>query len=227
MISFRYRLADIFSRFLFGPGRQIALLSLQAVRYDPYRQSWEKRLARYLSWQWRNRAKSGAYLAPFKVRTLLDAVGVHATHERPLRLRERFEKALDTLEVDRVIRGWQYQDGADTMVSQREWLPRWFDTNVLIEPPQSVQETYRRIGDAGRRINRRAPLSIETLGERVRQARIRKGISQLDLAEKLSVNHNLLCMIEKGRRSAPRSCQQKLERWLAEINKCSPYRGGM
>ena len=46
--KFVFRPGQVFGHFLFGPGRQTALLSAQALHYDPLRQTWEKRLTRYL-----------------------------------------------------------------------------------------------------------------------------------------------------------------------------------
>ena len=57
--KFIFRPGKVFAHFLHGPGRQTALLSARALAYDPYRQVWEKRLLRYLSWQWRNAPMGG------------------------------------------------------------------------------------------------------------------------------------------------------------------------
>ena len=65
---------QIFAHFLFGAGRQTALLAAQALRYDPVQQAWEKRLARYLSYQWRCKAYASNLLQSFKVASLLTAV---------------------------------------------------------------------------------------------------------------------------------------------------------
>jgi hypothetical protein len=56
--------------------RQIALLSQQALRYDPYRQAWEKRLTRYLAWLWRIRKYADKFEEAITVEKLLvNAVG--------------------------------------------------------------------------------------------------------------------------------------------------------
>ena len=95
--KFIFRPGKVLAHFLFGPGRQSAMLSAKALAYDPYRQKWEKRLARYLSYQWRCRAHNGDYLQPFRVATLLDATGAELDRRDPARTRTRLEKALDTL----------------------------------------------------------------------------------------------------------------------------------
>ncbi len=90
--SFRFQPGVLFGSYLFGPGRQTAILLAQAIQYDPYRQKWEKRLARYLSWQWRVQARRSDYRRPYRVSTLLDAVGTDDYKNRPDRIRERLEK---------------------------------------------------------------------------------------------------------------------------------------
>jgi hypothetical protein len=74
--KFIFRPGKVFAHFLFGSGRQTALLAAQALHYDPLRQTWEKRLARYFSYQWRCKAYAGDLLQPFQVTSLLAAVGV-------------------------------------------------------------------------------------------------------------------------------------------------------
>src|SRR5215475_11125582 len=85
--KFLFRPGRVFARFLFGPGRQTALLAIQALRYAPYHQSWEKRLARYLSYQWRCRAQNGRYWQPFRVSTLLAAMGATLDPRKLSRMR--------------------------------------------------------------------------------------------------------------------------------------------
>ena len=70
-----------------------------------YRQTWEKRLARYLSYQWRCKAHEGRYWQPFRVATLLAAVGAELDQRKPSRTRERLEKAPETLLAGRVDHG--------------------------------------------------------------------------------------------------------------------------
>jgi DNA-binding XRE family transcriptional regulator len=217
--SFRFRPGDIFSQLLSGPVRQIALLSVKAVEYDPYRQRSEKRLARYLSWQWRIRASSGTYLTPFKVKTLLDALGTAATWKRPHRMRDRLEKALETLEEDGVIQGWQYERWDEDVMNRRGWVQLWLNARVVIEPPDVVKDNYRPIHQPDAPKRREMLSSSSGLGERVRQQRLEFGMSQLFAAQQIGINHNLLCMVEKGRRKPSRNARRKIEEWLARINK--------
>ena len=105
--KFLFRPGEVFAHFLSGPGRQTALLSAKALAYDPYRQTWEKRLTRYLSWQWRCTAHAGESGQPFAVTTLLTAVGHPANPRRLTWQRTRLETALDVIDHDKVIPPWQ------------------------------------------------------------------------------------------------------------------------
>ena len=98
--KFIFRPGTVFAHFLHGPGRQTALLSARALAYDPYRQIREKRLMRYLSWQWRTRAHGGDYGQVYRVDTLLEAIGEEILPRRASWQKERFENALDTIRED-------------------------------------------------------------------------------------------------------------------------------
>jgi hypothetical protein len=104
------------------------LLSARALAYNPYRQIWEKRLLRYLSWQWRTRAQGGNYGQVYRADTLLEAIGESVVPRRASWQKARLEKALDTIQTDRGIAAWQYQE---LNVNQ------WWRSTVPFEPPES------------------------------------------------------------------------------------------
>ena len=170
--KFVFRPGEVFAHFLSGPGRQTALLSAKALAYDPYRQTWEKRLTRYLSWQWRCAAHAGDYLQPFAVATLLSAVGHPATPRRLTWQRARLEKALDTIQHDAVIATWQYAQ-EDT---------EWPHSTVLIEPPDAIREQYQHLEQLAAS-QRRPVLASDALGARLKRRRQALGLSQLQAAE--------------------------------------------
>ena len=123
-VAWRVRPGDVFARFLFGPGRQTALLSQKALAYDPFRHRWEKRLTRYLAWQWRIQKGCSNGRA---VSSLLSAINETIDQANPSRTKERLEAALDRLEHDGVIAGWQYraEDHEETIIGTRGWTARW------------------------------------------------------------------------------------------------------
>ncbi len=140
-----FRPGRMFGRLLSGPGRRVAKLPRKALEYDPYRFAVEKRLVRYLSWQWRIRAYEGTYLQPYRVETLLNAIGLEVDARRPSKLRERFEAALDRLHSDRVLAQWQYDDWREPSTLRRGWWRAWLDARVVLEPPFEIVESYRRL----------------------------------------------------------------------------------
>ena len=141
--AWRLRPGDVFAKFLFGPGRQTALLSQSALNYDPYRQKWEKRLARYLAWIWR--ISSGRTQEGLLVQTLLDAANMELDKNRPNRTRERLEEALDRLQADKVITTWQYEKIDENLLSKRGWWRDWLECKILITAPTSIREQYKKI----------------------------------------------------------------------------------
>jgi Helix-turn-helix domain len=179
-------------------------------------QTWEKRLARYLSYQWRCKAHAGDLLQPFKVASLLAAAGATCNRRKPFLTRARLEKALDTLLQDQVIAAWQYDRWDETCTTRRGWADVWLRATILIEPPDVIQTHYQAIA---RQIEPGRPaLSIPvTLGDRLRQRRQQLGLTLLQVAEQLGISPSYLHRLEQGRRgkrpAAP--LQQRLDTWLA------------
>ncbi len=149
--AWRARPGDVFTKFLFGPGRQTALLSQKALQYDHYRQKWEKRLTRYLAWLWRissGRTREGVF-----VKTLIDAVGVEINTTRPHRTRNRLEDALELLLKDGVISAWEYEDIDENMTSKRGWWKDWLDLKILISAPVEILEQYKKLNKNTAKLN--------------------------------------------------------------------------
>ena len=142
---FIFQPGRLFAHFLFGPGRQIALLSAKAVQYNYHNQFWEKRLARYFSWQWRVQAHSENYLRPYRVVSLLETVGEEVSEHHPSRTRERLEKALDTLQADQVIGAWQYDRWQEDIAEDKGWINFWLQATLLVEPPEAIKQSYQSI----------------------------------------------------------------------------------
>ena len=213
---FIFRPGKVFAHFLFGPGRQTALLSAKALHYDPYRQTWEKRLVRYLSYQWRCKAHAGDALQPFRVVTLLDAVGVHVNERKPSETRTRLEKALDALLQDSVIAAWQYDRWDEGLVSQRGWAQHWLQATILIEPPDIIRETYQRLARYETFAKRGLP-SPKTLGDQLKARRQELRLSQLQAAEQIGISPSYLNRLEQGNRGRKitAALQHKLDAWLA------------
>lgn len=144
--SWDVRPGGVFARFLFGPGRQTALLSQRALEYDPYYQKWEKRLTRYLSYQWRIRQGTKSYFQPFTVETILKGIGETVDTKHPIRTKKRLEKAWNRLRKDGIIGSWRYETGIDeSIVGKKGWWKAWLEWKVIIEPPKEIIEQYAKI----------------------------------------------------------------------------------
>ena len=218
--AWRVRPGDVFARFLFGPGRQTALLSQKALEYDPYRHRWEKRLARYFAWQWR--IQSGGSEAR-SVATLLDAASETVDAKNPIRTKERLEAALDRLQTDGVIADWRYEAGtSESIIGRKGWADAWQQWKILVEPPQAIMDHYTGSTALAARTNRipaAVPIAAATeLGGRVKAARLVQHFTQLQAAEQIGISNSVLSRIERGHSAPSEDARRKIERWLGAID---------
>src|SRR5699024_3765777 len=128
---------DVFSKFLGGSSRQIALLPLQALQYNPRQEKWEKKMIRYLSWRWRTQARRADYDQPYKMSSILNAIGEPINKRTPSRTRERLEQALDRLQDDGLIRSWEYVDWDESMLKNMVGLDYGTIQRLLLIHPRS------------------------------------------------------------------------------------------
>lgn len=138
--AFIFAPGSVFGKFLWGPGRRVAELSAKALHYDPYRQKWGKRLARYFSWQWRIRARSQNFEQPYRIDTLLGAVGENLDRRNPGRTRARLQRALDMLQDDSVIGSWHYKDRWDEQPTPGSRWDQWMNNCVIVTPPAELHD---------------------------------------------------------------------------------------
>ncbi|MEJ1928674.1 helix-turn-helix transcriptional regulator [Nostoc sp. NIES-2111] len=204
--EFLIRPGVLFGYFLFGHGRQIALLSAKAVEYDRIRQDWEKRLARYFSWQWRNDALNQRSSRKFLVRTLLDNTGKTVDPLHPKRTRLRLEKALDVLTMDKVIEGWRWDSESPRFGDSQRWSEYWLSWSVEIKTPEYVRKHYRNLSVPGSP----AALSGSSLylpvtedlpiAESLYRYRQQNRLSQMEMASKLGITQSYYSLLERGAR---------------------------
>jgi len=169
-----------------GDNRQLAWLSTKALQYDPYKQKPEKRLLRYLSWQWRIRRNEGNLLQTFTTRTLLEGIRLRRDPNNPIKTKDRLEKALDTLLEDKLINAWQY-DGWDESRWTSDGWAGWTDARVLIEPPQHILDQAAKITAPPQKkltaaTQRKTDADLPRL---LKDARLARGITQLQAVEQI------------------------------------------
>lgn len=214
-----FTIDDIFSRYLYGSGRQIAILPIKALHYHPHHRTWEKRLARYVSWRWRTQARKGDYLQPNKVATLLNAIGEDINERTPSRTRDRLEKALDTLHEDGIIGGWHYDHKWDeTIADSRGWYRTWRNAAIIIEPPAVITEQYQSIQKRKKTKHSQGSLmpmsSLNLLGQQLRLMRSQLGLTLSQVAEEIGVSPSYLSHIECGSKHPSDKIQLSLTKWI-------------
>jgi hypothetical protein len=127
---------DWLAPFLQYPNRQIANLSDRILKYDPYRQKWEKSLGYYFFFNGHMNSKGrgctfNRYIEPLLKECSLDG---EIERNRPQRTRDRFEKAMNKLVDDRLINGWYYTDHKNGYIpSKRSWIDEWLGLKVAID----------------------------------------------------------------------------------------------
>lgn len=221
--EFLFRPGVIFANFLYGVGRQTALLSRKAVEYDPYRQSWEKRLTRYLSWQWRVEATRPDSERSFRVETLLDAVGETWNRQDGRRLKERLEKALKQLAADHVIASWAWNEPENPARIRRFMSEYWQHASIRIRQPDLVRNHYQTlmpqaaspIAIAGSQIELLgASIRSSSLADRMLAKRKKSGISQQGMASLFRITQAYYSQVESGKREPSTELRRKMEDWL-------------
>jgi len=190
------RPGDVFARMLIGPGAQTALLTQEILRFDPYRQKYEKRLARYLSWQWR--IKRQEVVHRHQVRTILNNIQLSDSNLEEAQ--EKFENALECLLREKIIAHWQYEKSDDYVdlqarIRAREcWRNSWLRSVVLIEPPMYVLSQPRRAASSPKSLG---PEKTEG-AKLIRSMRSSLGLSVSLLADILHVSVEKLFRLECG-----------------------------
>ncbi|WP_445491580.1 helix-turn-helix domain-containing protein [Niallia sp. 03133] len=139
------RPGELLSNFLYGAKKSSGLLALKTLHYHPTKQKYHKRLARYLSWQWRIRQKGADYLRPYHIggdKGLLNVMGLEPNARYGSRMKEQFEEILDTLQQDGIIKAWVYQASdwtEDIMERERNWFGNsWLKARVQIIPSDDI-----------------------------------------------------------------------------------------
>ncbi len=200
---------EVLGLYLWGPGRQTAIIDKIILRYDPYRQEQESTLARYLSWQWKIRSQTGTYSKPYRISTLLKESRLQLNTDEPRRTRERLEKALDTLHRDGVIRSWRYKSWNLADAPRVGWAEPWLQELIIIEPPASVVSYYLQNLRGALPDGEPAPLA-----DRLRATRERLELTQAQASEDTDVSQQSYSRAERGK-GVSAANRGKLEAWLA------------
>jgi len=214
-----YRLGKAFLPFVFGVGRQITQISIKALKFNPKTEIWEKRLTRYLSWQWRIRQSRGDYTRPFKVSTLLEAIGEKVDGKNPNRTKNRLEKALNKLKETGIIAGWQYDSEFfdESIIGKPRWEEKWLQWGVIIEPPNFITDKYQaiKIYDNGKKRKKLPPPKNTTEFDitKLREERKRRGLTLIRASEEIGIAPSTLSMYERGSKKPSQKTMKKVKKW--------------
>ncbi|QEL82915.1 XRE family transcriptional regulator (plasmid) [Bacillus sp. JAS24-2] len=137
------------SKYLFGSEKLTGLLSKKALEYNSKQQRYHKRLTRYLSWRWRIQQAYQHLVHPYSIggpKGLLSVMGV-SMNRNPARIRQIFEKTLDDLMRDEVIKEWNYQPRIDEdKCIGRNWLENyWLNLKVTITPTDELVKLQQEL----------------------------------------------------------------------------------
>ena len=127
--------------------RQTAMLCRKIVEYDYYRNSWEKRIGFYLTFQWAIRRSHGTMNQSFRIATILEKNNMKLNERYPQRTKERLEKAFDKLLEDGVITSWSYSDDPNINPGEKGRIATWLDSKVNFGVPAVIQQQYEAIAE--------------------------------------------------------------------------------
>lgn len=141
-VAWRIKAGDWLMEYL-GPARRyVGYLCDQALKYDPYHQQDEKRLAYYFLFFLRFNARNNDSFLVREIGDLLKACTLTPNGRDPQKARNRFEKAMNVLKKDGIIDDWEYVAQSQTELPSKKWLPVWLQWQVKVyvrarlEPPK-------------------------------------------------------------------------------------------
>jgi hypothetical protein len=142
-VAWRYRPGTWLKPFLDVPNRQMAWLCQQVLRYDPFREQWEKRLARYFIFHLRLSAAGGSRMMTCVIGKLLHELSLPIDQRNPQRVKERFEQAMDQLQKDQQIDSWKYEE-SNPQLPPRRWLETWLTWTVRVTTNPLASLNYQK-----------------------------------------------------------------------------------
>ena len=130
---------------------KVAWLLQQALRYDPYHEKWEKRLARYFMFQLRLNSSFGGTTIQRSIRDILQEAGLFSSinSNDPIRSRKQFEDAMRTLTEHGHISEWSEAQYLAAMEKRpaRGWLEIWLTQELEISAAPLLEDLARDMLD--------------------------------------------------------------------------------
>ncbi|QCJ45511.1 helix-turn-helix transcriptional regulator (plasmid) [Bacillus sp. S3] len=238
----KIRPGELLANFLYGSKKSSGLLALKTLQYNPLTQKYHKRLARYLSWQWRIRQKGADYFRPYSIggeKGLLNVMGIDENGRYGSRVKEQFENILDTLQQDRIIMEWKYINFDENVIEKdkRWFLDHWLNTKVQIVPPSEIteqnrepnltipeleQQNYEQMNFTEllknlteSEIASSAASEINVTPENIKRLRISRNKKLAEAAKEIGISHTTLSRYENGKILSPTKANiEKMKAWI-------------
>lgn len=238
----KIRPGELLANFLYGSKKSSGLLALKTLQYNPYHQKYHKRLARYLSWQWRIRQKGADYFRPYIIggdKGLLNVMGIEPNARYGSRIKEQFENILDSLQKDEVIKDWVYLDFDESVIEKHKtWFDEdWLTSKVQILPPEEITEPnkdnsinalelepqyYEQMNFAALLKNMTegevataVEQEMEVSPENIKRIRISRNKKLAEAAKEIGIAHTTLSRYENGKIVSPTPANlDKMKAWI-------------
>ena len=235
-------------RISYRPGSIFRNFNLYQRMYQPtqiysynYAHHWrEKRLARYLMWQWRVNQQSELPTLTKGTSSVLNSVVLNLDRDRynqhekddvfdiksrkrpggntpSYLIRERIERSLDHLRSDSVIGFWGYHEGWDSSWSDKSnWLDLWLNSEIFITPSEEISKAYEH--DSNGVSNRDEPSSSQrSLSVLLSKVKKNNNLTQSEMAEKIDISQPYLSSIINGHKSPSSSTAESIRRKVSSL----------
>ncbi|MBU5219470.1 helix-turn-helix transcriptional regulator [Bacillus albus] len=151
------------SKYLYGSEKLTGLLSKKALEYNSKQQRYHKRVTRYLSWRWRIQQSYQHLTHSYSIggpKGLLQVMEI-SMNRKPSLIRQVFEKTLDDLMRDQVIKEWKYSPEIDEEKCKgKNWFESyWLKLKVIISPTNELVKLQQEL--ITKKNKQQAPLIIE------------------------------------------------------------------
>lgn len=217
--SMTYRPNEFFRNASFGSRRETALLMSKVLSLDYAKMVTARRLGRYYTWLWRDRAYAGNIAAPISCGLLVERAGISVEKGKERYARRSLESALDRLEVEGIIAQWLLleKDGNPADLNARISYNRWLELKIAVSPPDVIVDHYANKlsapKEAAKALGQGGGLSLPAINAE----RKRRGITLAMLSDETGVELSTLSRILAGKTKRPHSEHVKaLQKWLAK-----------
>lgn len=239
----KIRPGELLANFLYGSKKSSGALALKTLQYNPITQKYHKRLARYLSWQWRIRQKGADYYRPYSIggeKGLLRVMGIEGNRRYGSRIKEQFEEALDTLQQDGIITEWHPINFDETVIEkEKRWFDHWLNTKVQIVPPKEITDQNKELLLPSDEVDHQnyeqmnfaellrnltegevasaVETELQVTPDNLKRVRISRNKKLAEAANEIGISHTTLSRYENGKIANPTSGNlEKMRAWLNE-----------